>query len=208
MRNRKTVVVAAAVAGVGWLLALVLLPSRPALEVRIANTQPAGMLDDTGAEMSLVTLAIRRSPHSRNTLYFGNNPAKVEARVAGRWLEVQNSFSVGALGTNETKEVLLLVPGGADLCRIHLRYARACLRWRLGGLPWRCGIKMPPKYWAWAGWPHAEGENPRWREIRMEFPFAPSSPPATGTSKGSHNEAMHRISGAHVGLLSSCGGWH
>jgi len=200
MRNLKITVVAAVVAGVGWLLALVLWNSAPAVEVRIVGSESAGMLDDTGAEMRLMTLAVSRQPHSNDALYFWDNHAKVEARVSGHWSEVQNSFSLATLGANSTREALLLVPRDADLCRIHLRYARASLRWRLGGLLWHCGIKMPPKYWAWAGWPHAEGKNPRWREIRMEFPFAPSSSPATGTFKGSHNEAMHRMSGTRVRL--------
>jgi len=204
MRNRKTTVLAAVVAGVGWLLALVLWNSAPAVQVRVVSSEPAGMLDDTGAQMYLMTLAVSRPPQSKDALYFWDNHAKVEARVSGHWSEVQNSFSLATLGANSTKEALLLVPRDADLCRIHLRYARASLRWRLGGLLWRCGIKMPPKYWAWAGWPHAEGKNPRWREIRMEFPFAPSSSPATGTTKASHNEAMHRMSGTNVGLRSGC----
>jgi len=204
MRMRRTGVVAVLVAGVGGLLALVLWSSVPVIEVTIVSSEPAGMLDDTGAEMCLMTLAISRPPHSKDVLYFWDNHAKAEVRVSGHWDEVQNSFSLATLGANSTKEALLLVPRDADLCRIHLRYARASLRWRLGGLLWRCGIKMPPKYWAWAGWPHAEGKNPRWREIRTEFPLAPSSPPPTGTSKGSHSEAMHRLCGTHAGLQFGC----
>jgi hypothetical protein len=204
MRIRRTGVVAVLVAGVGGSLALVLRTMPPAVEVRIVNTEPAEMSDDAGAEMCLATLAISRPPHIKDTLYFWDNHAKVEARVAGRWREVQNSFSLAALGVNATREALLLVPRDADLCRIRLRYARESLRWRLGRLLWRCGIKMPSEYWAWAGWPHAEGKNPSWKEIRVEFPLAPSSVLPTGSSQGLHKETMHRKSGTHVSLRFTC----
>ena len=168
MRRRRIVVVIVACSS--GLLAWGFWASRPAIQVEVVGIKAAEVIDDTGTEMSLVTLSMTNRLGSE-TLFLGHDGAKVDARVAGAWIEVRETFLPSQLGANESKEASFFVPGGADRCRIRLQYALVSVAWRLGGSLSRLGIKLPPRYWQWAGWPKAEGRNPSWKELRIEFPL-------------------------------------
>ncbi len=103
-------------------------------------------------------------------VYLKNNDAKIEVLVGGTWIEVHGGFMPADLGTNESKQAVLFLPGNAERCRMRLHYAFRCLAWRFGDSLWRLGIKLPPRYWRWVG-PKAEGQNPSWKEVQMEFPL-------------------------------------
>jgi hypothetical protein len=177
MRPRRLIFVTAAVAGVAGLLAVLVWPSRCPITVKLVNVEPAGVIDDAGLEMSLVTLAVSSCaeavPSANHTLYLGNRRANVEAKVANRWVEVQDSFYLDRLAPGEESEVTLLLPAGTEICRLHLKYALASWKWRLAGLLARCGMRMSPKFYRWVGWP--EGRNPRWSVTSVELSLAPRS---------------------------------
>jgi len=173
-RNNKAIL-GLAVVMLGGLFVLVTWPGSVPVNVRVTSRQPAEILDDAGAEMTLVTLGISRSGYHESSVYFEPHSIRVSVNVGGRWLELSDSPSVGAVGPSETKEVDVLMPSAATLCRIHLLYAGASIPWRAGAELARLGIKLPPRYWAWAGWPRAEGAHPRWRGAEIEVPLRVAS---------------------------------
>jgi hypothetical protein len=129
------------------------------------------MFDEAGEEMVLITLAFTSSRHG--SWICVKSGANVEAHLAGHWKMLNNTVSPGSLGDGETRQDIILTPAKADQCRIHLSYAGASIPWRFGGWLSRRGVKLPPKYWDWAGWPRAEGQNPRWKTFTIEFPLKP-----------------------------------
>jgi hypothetical protein len=122
--------------------------------------------------MVFVTLAFSRPP--RGSWIYVESVTNVEARISGHWKTVENALWLGSLGGGETKQEVLLMPGNAERCRIHLRYAGASVPWRFGGWLSRFGVKLPPKYWRWTGWPRPDGRSPR-RNCRIEVPLRPSA---------------------------------
>jgi hypothetical protein len=85
MLRRKNIIRCLAVAGAAGLLALVLWRSRQPLEITVARTEPAEAVDDTGAEMCLVAVALHRPAHD-TWIFVGSDGVEVEAKVAGRWV--------------------------------------------------------------------------------------------------------------------------
>ena len=181
MPRRKLVIICLAVLGIVGSIVLSTLPSAPPLKVKVLKRESAQILDDGGADMVLLTLGLNRPDHE-SWVYVGSG-AKIEARIAGHWKTLENTLSPGSLGGGETREEVILVPCKADRCRINLRYAGPSIRWRFAGWLSRRGVWLSPKYWAEAGWPRPEGQNPRWRtssvEIRLE-----QDPSADRTRKG------------------------
>jgi hypothetical protein len=195
MQMPRTAGFTAGAAGICGLLAFVLAsPQKAPLEIKVVGKEPAGMFDDAGSEMFLVKIAISIPPHTRSALYFGKNRPVVEFKVGDRWSEVQDTFSLSSLGADETKKEVLLMASGADRCRIGLKYAYASIWWNLGGFVSRCGIKLSPSYWRWAGWPNAEGTHPRWKSTTIEIPLAPNSFPVGRV----HNHSWQPTSGLRL----------
>jgi hypothetical protein len=145
------------------------LPRRARVDIKVTKTEPAQIFDDAGAEMVLVTLAFQRPAHE--PWISVECHTNVEAQIAGSWKVVGNTLSLGSLGSGETKQEVILMPGNAERCRIHLTCAGASIRWRFGTWLSRRGVKLPPNYWEWAGWPRAEGRNPHWNSFSIEFPL-------------------------------------
>ncbi len=163
--------------------------SRPGIQLEVIETHPAQVFDESGAEMQLVTLALAVSRWSQG-VFFRNNWAQIQAEVGGRWENVADTFSLSSLGPGEVKREQLLFPARAESCRIRLQWAGASLPWRLGGVVSRLGIKLPPSYWSWAGWPKPpEGRNPRWKTIVLVRALTLNRQPSHVSL---HNPPVHR----------------
>ena len=173
------------------LLAWVFWPSPSAIQVATVKIKPAEIADESGAEMSMVTLSISNRLRSV-TLLLARDSARIEVNIAGTWVKVPGPFLPSQVRPKESKEELLIIPGGADRCRIRLQYTFVSLAWRLGGSLSRLGIKLPPRYWQWAGWPTGLAENPSWKEFRIELPLVPHGAPSR------HSAAMNRLSATHA----------
>jgi hypothetical protein len=206
MQRRRTAGYTLATASICGLLAFVLAPSeKTPVEITVVGSQPAEIVDDAGAEMSLLTLVISRPAHTKSAVYFGRNPAVVEFKIGDRWNEVKDTFCLGSLGADETKKEVLLRASGADRCRIRLKYAGASVWWILGWFVSRRGIKLPPSYWDWAGWPNAEGAHPHWKDTTIEIPLAPNLLPL-GDSNRVHNERSG-VDAGRASLLAFLCAW-
>jgi len=86
--------------------------------VKVIKTEPAQIFEDAAVEMALVTLAFNRPAHE--PWIYVEAAAKVEARVAGHWKMLKDTLSPGSLAGGETEEDVIVIPGNADRCRIHL----------------------------------------------------------------------------------------
>jgi hypothetical protein len=120
-------------------------PQGAPVDIKVIRTEPAQMFDDADAEVVLVTLAVKGPAHG--CWIYVERCTNVEARIAGQWKMVENTLSLGSLSSGETKQEVILMPGNADRCRVHLRCASASFAWRFGGWLSRRGVKLTPKYW-------------------------------------------------------------
>lgn len=199
MRTRKAGIVCLAVclalAGAGGLMVLSTWPWGMPVDVRVIKTEPAQMFDDAGAELVLVTLGFNRPAHGWIRVKSG----EVEARIAGHWKMLENTLAPGVLSSLETRQEVILVPGSADRCRIHLRYAGKSIPYFFGGWLARRGVNLPSKYWRWIG-PQPEGRNPHLKSSSIELPLDPKSP-KDRASNGVHNHTMQWMRASHSAQL-------
>jgi hypothetical protein len=143
VHRRKIIFFALAIVSVGVLLVVLLCTSGHEIKLEVIETRPAQVFDDSGAEMQLVTLAVSVSPGGQS-VYFRNEWTKVQAKVAGRWEKVEDTFALTSLGPGQMRREQLLFPGRAESCRVRLEWAGPSLLWRLGRLASRFGLKLPP----------------------------------------------------------------
>lgn len=190
MRTRKAAIVGLALTAGSGLIVLGTWPWCAPVDVRVTKTESAQMFDDSGAEMVLVTLAFSRPAHA--SWICVKSGAELKSRIAGQWKMLDNTLSLSSLAGGETRQEVILMPGNADRCRIHLAYAGASTAWRFGGWLSRRGLKLRPKYWNWAGWPRAEGPKPRWKNYSIELPLA-QNPGTDRASNAAHNHAIQRM---------------
>ena len=195
MQRRKAAIVCLAVAGAGGLMVLSTWPWGTPVDVRVIKTEPAQMFDDAGAEMVLVTLGFNGPAHELIRVKSG----EIEARIAGHWKMLENTLAPGVLPSIETRQEVIMVPGSADRCRIHLRYAGESIPYFFGRWLARRGVNLPSKYWRWIG-PQPEGRNPHWKSSNIELPLEPS-PGADRASNGAHNHTMQWMRASHSAQL-------
>jgi hypothetical protein len=104
------------VAGVFLALATWRWPAPAPVEVRVLNYEPAGILDNDGVEMRLVTFGVTKSPRYQDLFNFQPHSTKVWIEVSSRWREVDDppSFSLvphsGPDVWSGTNEIVLLMP--------------------------------------------------------------------------------------------------
>ncbi|HOX56742.1 MAG TPA: hypothetical protein PLC99_07605 [Verrucomicrobiota bacterium] len=152
------------------------------------SMEPSGVLDDVGAEAWFVALSI--SNRSGEALHFAREWATVEANVAGCWAEAKNQCQFDHLRPCEEREVVLLLPSGADAFRLrfnylpeplNLRFMRVCERLGLWRHPWGRALaaRVLPVGWLQPLRSDIVGRSPRWREIQAELPLprAPAGAP-------------------------------
>jgi hypothetical protein len=168
MHTRKAAILALALAGTVGFVVLNNWPWRGPVEVKIIKAEPAQIVDDAGEELILVTLGFGLRVDAPWAYV---QSCKVEVLLKGRWKMLDNTLRPGSVADGATRQELALIPPSAERCRIHLRYACASIPWRLGGWLSRRGVRLPPAYWSWAGWPQAQGSHPHWKSTSFELPL-------------------------------------
>lgn len=167
------------------LLAVLLWPSGPNCrppELSFTAREPAGIIDDRGAEMWLVTLGVSNTNdplRPENCLCLEYSREALEARVANRWFRLDGVLPA-RVDAGRTNTTWLLVPAGADRCRVSLRYTgwsrcltfKGSLIWFVERLPLRIRSQISYKFWRWAGYPHYRPSS-RWGTLNVELPFPP-----------------------------------
>jgi len=156
----------------------------PTLVLNEMTTEPAGIIDDNGLEMRLVTVCILepgpaiRRPEKHLFLRGRGHPIK--AKVAGHWIEVDGMLSNSyAIFAGKGVERLIVLPANAVSCRFELQYTRARMTetqayWLLGRLPNRMPFRQ--KIWFWlCQIPFRPSGT--WRDMTMEVPLLPASLP-------------------------------
>jgi len=184
IRARKVVIAIIAVAIAALLLPLIL-PTRlraPPPTLTLVKMEPIHIIDDSGMEMWVVTLIITdsdiRPPKPENSEYVANSGSRIEAKVAGRWIEVPGSLEC-SLGPGIISERMLLLPARTDACRVCLKYTDAALyngriEWLAEHLPSFIRVRFSYKFWRWAGF-QQYGPSSNWREIHLDLPLPPRS---------------------------------
>jgi hypothetical protein len=151
MLTGKVLATGISTVGVGLLVAVALfaspLPRPPKLH--FVSLEPAGLVDDAGAELAFLTFSIS------NAEAFPNKPVDC------------------ALGPFKAQNAMLLVPAGAQGCRISFKYAESTTKtkWRLA----RLAEKLPtyiryriPRFWNWVGFEHY-GPSSKWQNGSVDL---------------------------------------
>jgi hypothetical protein len=98
--------------------------------IKFAGVEPAGIFEDSGQEMLIVSLSISSSsnrPPGR-TLFAKQSGRTVEAKVGDQWVEVDAMLWTNLLVYGGTPSLrILLLPAQAEACRIRLQYSRALI---------------------------------------------------------------------------------
>ncbi len=196
MRRRSVLVGAVAVAltgALGIVICFGKVESRPPI-LSVARVEPAGMSDDSGLEMLLVTLSITgpENPLSRNEkrLFVKDAGVPIEAKVADRWITVEGTFWQRCeLWPGLKREMMVAMPAKTVSCRLRFRYTRAILtEMRAAWLARRLPTWMPlyQRLWNWLRKsPYEPSRN--WREISIEVPFPLKSARPVNMPDGVHN---------------------
>lgn len=197
MRARRIIAGALVVAG-SVSLAVLVWPSETRHRLPnliLVSKERAGIFDDTGREMLLVTLSISASENRplgpQNILYVKDSGRRIEAKVANRWNGVDGMLGRCEVGTGQKHDRQLLLPAGTDSCRFWLEYAEASVSFQRGllgsvveRLPDGVRVRIPRMFWRWMGYPYYRPSS-HWREISLELPLASGLP--VGVSTGAHN---------------------
>jgi len=192
MRNRNVLIVGIVTAGVGLLVAVVVFanPLRRPPVFHVVGLEPAGVVDDSGVELALLTLSISNAEAFPNQpLFVRNAGVPLQVRIAGHWGEVRWPQSEAKLANLtlsplKAKSATLLVPAGAEACRISFKYAGAVTtsKWCLARLAERLPSFVRfriPWFWNWVGFEHYRPSS-NWRNCTLEAPLPPGPPNGTG----------------------------
>jgi hypothetical protein len=144
----------------------VLLTPRCPLDVRFANMEPSGVLNDSDNELSFATLTV--SNKSAGNIHFANDQwLKVETKIANQWVvQSASRCNLSLLGLHQSRDLLVVTPASATACRLHMKYLCGdSLIWRLAQHLGPFTALLPRSFWRYY-WP--PGQNPRWREETLE----------------------------------------
>lgn len=196
MRKRRYISIVLILLIISAALGLLVFSARPRLSVpviRLVSNEPAGMFDDTGREMRLLTLTARnenprqhRDP-ARDTLYVRDSARVVEVRMADSWIKIVWATNLWGLGVQldpgeENPTALALVPAGSDRCRVWIQYgvptlsAKGVLESAVARLPPAIRSRISYRFWRWIGFPGLYRPG-RWRQISVELTLHPTSSP-------------------------------
>ena len=182
------------VIGVGLvlLLAALIWPSKSSAPLRLnfVNMQPSGIQEDDGAEPWLI--ALRLTNLDTQSIELAGEWITLEAKVANHWADVKhlsrpmNVWSPRLIYPQEHRDILLLLPEGADACRMRLNYQgemfSELLKAKLSRWVWRMPwvVRAVRKSsttskWLWA--PNAQPfrRPPTWMQLEMEISLPKNS---------------------------------
>ena len=159
--------------------------------IRLVSVEPAGMFDENGREMRLLTLAVRnenppkRRDASRDAFYVEDSARGVEVRMSNSWITVAWATNLWGLGArlgpgDDNQRGLALVPGGNDRCRVWIKYAvpslsgKGLLEYAVTRLPLSIRSRISYKFWRWVGFPSIYRPG-HWRQISVELALRPAS---------------------------------
>jgi hypothetical protein len=151
MRVRRIGIVAVAMAAVNVALLITEVCARHyRVQVKSLGLEPSGLYDQAGAELPFVTLRLAVPELDDAGVEFSRDPFEVECKVHDRWVQIENRASIRWSIQNE---VSFLILPGTHMCRLHFKYQRETLRWRLlrtivpQGAPYH---QFPNRFWQWA----------------------------------------------------------
>ncbi len=143
--------------------------------IKLLKVQPAGVFDDAGAELLLVSLSVSNSAVSPNEpIYVNDSGVSLEANVANHWIPLDGRVGLRALWPAQNGHGLeVVVPANATACRIHFKWAYARLaagrmRW-IAERSW-CPARISTRLWSlgWGGFPRYRPSS-RWHDTAVEL---------------------------------------
>ncbi len=153
--------------------------------IRLVTVEPAGIIDDSGEEMRLITLAVKNdnaqkhSDPSRDALFVQDSPKGFEVEMSNSWIRVITAtnlwgFGVRLLPGSENPRALALVPGKSRRCRVSVEYAvpslsaKGLLESAVTRLPMGIRSRISYKFWRWIGFPGIYRPG-KWRQNSVEL---------------------------------------
>lgn len=155
--------------------------------VSVVRIESAGVDDDEGEEMRLVTLSIRNpnnAPFSNERLVVEKSLCvedvrPIEVRVTNSWVTVKGGLGC-YMSPGDKHETAFVVPAGANSLRASLKYTHAEIyKGRLNvlarRLPRFLRRRLPMALWQWTGFPQSRPSSD-WQEVNIEIPFSSPLP--------------------------------
>jgi hypothetical protein len=182
MRNRKVLIIAGIVTALAGVLAVVSFRKwsspPPIVNVSVTGTEPAGIFDESGVEMALVTLGITASKNPSaapaKRLFIKGVSGHIEGKVAERWVPLEATlWNIREVWPRLKGEMLVAMPAHTVGCRFRLQYARALITetqsaWLAGKLP--KGMPFYQRVWNWVR-DRPYKPSGIWQEIEVEVPL-------------------------------------
>jgi len=153
--------------------------------ISVVSMDPAGIFDDMGKEMWLVTFSIS-NPNTplrpENSLYVKDSGIPIEVKRTNVWTAVEGTLGCHLFG-GAKHDRLYLLPTGADFSRFSLQYTgttpifaknepKGLLRRFVQRLPLFVRCRLPSTFWRWLGFGPDYGPSSNWREINIEIPLS------------------------------------
>lgn len=157
------------------------------LSVCALSIIPAGIDDDSGAELQLLTLLISNTNlpaggpnHSMYETVLEQRHAMVEAKLHGAWRPVDGKLHC-TVPPGYAKQTLLVVPAGTEAVRVSVTYAsrgpsiRWQLLWSVARFEHFIGVRFAPAgFYNWA-YQQPTRRTSRWTEQHIEVLLPPKT---------------------------------
>jgi hypothetical protein len=194
MRKRSFFAVGVTIAGACLLMAFASTVRRPQAPrppvIQFVSFKSAGVVDDAGGELAMLTLSISNSQaFPIEPLFVQDAGVGLQPRIAGRWTEVhwhQQDVKLESceLPPLKARNTTLLVPADAEACRICFKYAGAVptpkhrLRRWVERLPTYVRYRIP-WFWNWVGFEQYR-PSANWLEGTVDMPLSAGGQYAKG----------------------------
>lgn len=185
MRRRGSIVISVAVAGVAGLLVAFAWALPCPLDLKLVSVETCDVWDEAGDQALLVTLSLSSQ---RRVSVVSETNAAFQARIANRWADVKEVLNPQTVGPGQEDQVTVLVPAGADACRmsLHYRYQLELKTWKnwfieIIGLRGRMFVAESPTLCKWV-WPDEFNtirvvSKPRRVTLDVSLPQRDAQPP-------------------------------
>lgn len=121
LRRQRLIIVTTLIVSLGVIGILTSLPNSQScpVEVTAMRFEPSGIRDEHGQVYLLVTLSVTNRDAIRHWFGAGTN---IEAKVANRWVQIEQPFNFGGLPPGKGNHELLLMPANASGCRLRMEH--------------------------------------------------------------------------------------